>query len=182
MQSGGLVGSSEHRGVGRPLLSPQRFQKGPELVRQSRRAAAARIDIDMHEETLGGSLLFARLKQADLISDARIANMGDADPGIHAVGKAERCGVAAPCFDNQTNHRAGLWIQKPFVNQGGIHSRVEEAIVNDIVHMAINIIIHPTRGNLAEAGVVMPRMATRSRGVWTGGRCFGHVRSDNAPE
>ena len=61
-------------------------------------------------------------------------------------------------FHHQTNRAARMDVEHALLDQGGIHSGVEPAVVHHVVHMAIDIVVHPARADgakrlVAAAGV-----------------------------
>jgi hypothetical protein len=46
-------------------------------------------------------------------------------------------------FDDQADNRAGLGVQTILFNQILIHHGVEETIIDDIIDVAVDVIVHP---------------------------------------
>src|SRR4051794_7070752 len=80
--------------------------------------------------------------------------MGDAKPGGNQVGKGQFGKIAAAGLDHQPDLRAGGGIEQAIVDQPAVHRRVEQPVVNDIVHMAVDVIVGPACRQAAEHFVV----------------------------
>lgn len=67
--------------------------------------------------------------------------MRDPNTGLHFLRKRQRGKVIALGLDHQPYRLALMDIQHPLFHQIGIHSRIKPAVINDIVHMAVDIVV-----------------------------------------
>lgn len=67
--------------------------------------------------------------------------MRDANPSFHLLRKRQRGKVIALGLYHQTNRLPGMNIERPPLYQIGVHRRIKPAVVDDVVHMSINIVI-----------------------------------------
>ena len=107
----------------------------------------------MHEMPLGSGLILALLEQADLITDRRITQPGNAHAGLDGLRKGERREIVAAGLDHQADDGAGMDIQPGFLDQKAVHRRVEEAIIGGIIDVAVDVVIGPACRQGAKAGI-----------------------------
>jgi len=63
------------------------------------------------------------------------------------VGKTDRSEILALGFHHQTDDRALLDIEHPLLDKILVHHRVEEAVVDDVVDVAVDVVVTPARGD-----------------------------------
>ncbi len=117
-----------------------------QLDRPPRRA----IHIYMHEVALRGSHVIIVSKQRDLVAYAAPADARHAQANQDPVRESDLLKVAASRFHRETDHGAVLEIERAGIDQVAIDRRIKVAIVNGIVYVAVNIVIHPARLDLEE--------------------------------
>ncbi len=108
----------------------------------------------MHEVARSADLRVVILKQPHLIPHTRVAQPGHAQACVHDIRKRNRGKVAAAGFHHQPHHLTGLEIEQAPLNQPLVHHGVEVAVVDDVIHVAIDIVVHPAGGNDLEMGEV----------------------------
>ena len=89
----------------------------PQRCRQRHRPAAQTIHIDMHKMPLGGGRIGTFSEQADFIPNARDADMGHPQAHIDCLRVCQSCKVIAMGFDNESDRRAVMNVQRPLLDQ-----------------------------------------------------------------
>ncbi|MNJ37112.1 hypothetical protein D3C77_319190 [compost metagenome] len=72
----------------------------------------------------------------------------------HLIRKGDRRKEGAARFDNQADDRAAVDIQRPLLHQELADRRIEERVVDDVLHMAIRVVVTPARAE----GVETPKI------------------------
>ena len=70
---------------------------------------------------------------------------------LHGLRESQRRKVIAVGFYHQANCLAGVDVQGTVLYQVCIHCRVKPAVINDVVDMAIGIVVHPSGGDGPES-------------------------------
>ena len=56
-------------------------------------------------------------------------------------------------FDHQADHAAAVNVKRALLNQQAVHGGVKPAVVNDVVDMAVHVVVRPARANVAKGFV-----------------------------
>jgi hypothetical protein len=78
---------------------------------------------------------------------------------VDRVREGHRLEVVAAGLDHQADHLAGGEVQHLLLDQVGIHHRVEERVVDDVVDMRIDVVVHPARRDRADGVVAVAVLA-----------------------
>src|SRR5581483_10228243 len=108
----------------------------------------------MDEMSGGGGLIGLSGEKADLVADARAAELADAQPGIDGIGIGQRLVEAAHGFDGEADHRPFVNVEAAGTDQVLVDDGVEEGIVDDVVDVPIEVVVHPSRGDHVKMRVV----------------------------
>src|SRR5690606_25841541 len=133
------------------------FQCSSKPLVQRHWPAAFTVDIYMHEKTLGGCLRFVVAEEPDLVANRRRAKSCNLQAGGNNIGEGDFGEIAAAGLDHQSDLAAAMDIERPLLDEPAIHGRVEERIMHHIVHVAVDVIVHPARGDGAEGAIVAAR-------------------------
>ena len=79
------------------------------------------------------------------------AEPGDTDADGHLVGVGDLGVVAAAGFGDHADDRAAREAQQVAGDQEAVHRRVDPGIIDHVVDMAIDIVVHPAAGDRMEA-------------------------------
>src|SRR3546814_10118280 len=71
--------------------------------------------------------------------------MADAQAGLDLLGKGEGRLVATGALGADADDLAVVDVEPAFVNQVGVDHRVEVGVVDDVVHVAVDVVVHPAR-------------------------------------
>ena len=83
------------------------------------------------------------------------------DASLDGLGKCQRCKIIALRLYHQTNGFTLVNVQHTFLNQVRIDRRVKPTVVNNIVHMAIHVVVHPPGSDGAKSAVVTSGLRLR---------------------
>ena len=103
--------------------------------------------MNMNEPPGGGCLVRCAGKQSNLENQRACADFFDFEPGGHCLWKRDFGEVIAPGFHHQKDRFAIGGIKKTIGHVPAVDGRIEEAQVDDVIHMSVDIHIHPTRWN-----------------------------------
>ena len=92
--------------------------------------------------------------------------MRNADPRLHGLRKGQWSKVIALRLYDQTNGLARMNIQRSMLDQIGIHCRIEPAVIDDVIHMPIDIVVRPARADIAKYTITAALL-------WLCPACFG---------
>ena len=109
-------------------------------------------------------------EQPHFITHAGASQPRHADAGLDGLRKCQRGEVVALRLHHQADGAALVDVQRALVDQVAVHRRVEPAVIDDVVHMAVHIVVGPAGGDGLECAVVRPRRGLGSGG---GGWCRG---------
>ena len=119
----------------------------------------------MHEIAVRGGGILAGLEDADAVSRRAVAQMLDHQPGLEFFRKGDRGVVLAARFDHEPDHRRVVNIQTAHLDQIAVGDGVEIGVIGHVVHVAIDIVIHPAGRHVAEPEVVVADRAISGHGV-----------------
>src|SRR5215211_4158237 len=155
----GRVAARRARG---PDLRARRFPRGPAPAPSSSpavaRPAGLAVHVDVDEVSLGRGVILVVSEDADLIADAAVAQPGDAKARVHGVGEGERFEIAALRLDDQADDPALLDVEGSRGDQVPVHDRVEVRVVDDVVDVAVDVVVHPAGRDRKEPPVPIPRL------------------------
>src|SRR5579883_532016 len=115
----------------------------------------------MDEMPGGRRRVLANTEQGYLVSHAGGAELADAQPGIDGTGVFQSAMKTAHRLDGETDCRARVNIEPADRDQVLIDDRVEERVIDHIVDMAIEIIVHPACGDGEEMRKALPPLLRR---------------------
>ena len=121
------------------------------------RPAAFTIHIDVDEEALCSGRGTALHEQADFVADGAVADAADGDAGLHFLREGHGAGVGAAGFHDEADHRPLFDIEQAMFHQPGVHGRIEEAVIDDVVDMTVDVIVHPAGRDGAPGLIVSTR-------------------------
>ncbi|MNE71063.1 hypothetical protein D3C80_1669000 [compost metagenome] len=61
-------------------------------------------------------------------------------------------------IDHQANRRALLEVEQVLLQQPAVDYGVEPAVVDDVVDVAVDVVVHPARGDIAQEAIVFALM------------------------
>ena len=104
----------------------------------------------MHEVALRGGSLAALRKQANFIPHAGVAQTRNANPRLHRLWKRQRLKVVAMGFDHQADGVTVVNVQHALLDQPGVDGGVKPAVIDNVVDMAVGIVVGPAGGDGAK--------------------------------
>jgi hypothetical protein len=110
---------------------------------------------DVDEVPLGDGLLLALLEDGDPVGDGPVPELVHAQPRHDAVRVRERRAVVALRLHHQADDGAGLDVQAALVDEVVVRDGVEVAVVRDVVDVAVDVVVHPARGDGQEVAVAV---------------------------
>ncbi|MCY1541891.1 hypothetical protein D9M68_776050 [compost metagenome] len=90
--------------------------------------------------------------------------MGHTQAGLHGLRESQRREIVALGFHHETNDLATMDVQRAPLDQPSVHSGVEPAVVDDVVDVAVDVVVAPARADGAEDAVVVPGLGLGARG------------------
>jgi hypothetical protein len=108
----------------------------------------------MHEMLLSDRAFVACTENANFITDTRITELHHAYADLDAIGKGKRGEIIALHLYQETDHRTALDIVRTAFDQRLINCGAESAAIDHVVDMPIDIVVHPTRRDLANMPIV----------------------------
>src|SRR6185437_121918 len=104
----------------------------------------------MDEMPRRGRRRIALAKDRDLVAHAAVAKLAHAQPGIDGFREGDRLEIATERLDHEADHRTLLDVEAALSDQVFVHYRVEIGVVDNVVEVAIDVIVHPTRWDREE--------------------------------
>ena len=106
--------------------------------------ARGAVHINVNEMAFGGARL-ARVscKDADFIAHAGRADTRDTNARHHRFRKSQRRKIMALGFNHQANHAACVNVNGTVLYQQAVDGSVKPAVINNIVDVALHIIVRP---------------------------------------
>lgn len=130
------------------------LKRSQEIRRQIYGAPSLAVDIDMYEVSRGPGGVIAQAENADLVAHTGAADMRDAYAGFQPVREGHRCEILAARLDNQADGGAGVEVQHPLFDQVLVHRRIEVGVIDDIIDVSIDVVVHPSSLDRGEHLVV----------------------------
>lgn len=103
------------------------------------------IDEDMYEVACCGRKSLALFEDRKFVADARIPQLPDAQPDFDHFRKSQRLEVLALRLGGKCDDFPGGDIEATFSDEILVDSRVEKSVVQRIVNVAVDVVVHPTR-------------------------------------
>src|SRR5579875_4150112 len=107
----------------------------------------------MHKVAFRGSAILIIAKYTDLVAHGTPPDPCDPDPDIYPVWKGDRGVKSATRFRNNANNLGASNIQDLTRHKIVIHRRIEIGVINDVVHVSVNIIVLPARRDRVEEAI-----------------------------
>ena len=82
-------------------------------------------------------------KDADLVADAGAAELGDPEPGGDPIRVADAAMEPAAALDAKAHHLVAPGIEPALADQVVGDRGVEEAVVVDVVDVAVDVVVEP---------------------------------------
>ena len=140
-------------GDGRSAAHASSFTTCIRRVGQGDRPLCRTIDVDMDEMAAGRGLGRAGGEDADLVAHARAADPPDADAGLEGLRKRQRREVVAVRLDDIADHLAGGDVERAGFDQDAVDRGVEQRVVDDVVDVAVGVVVEPAGGERHEPAV-----------------------------
>jgi hypothetical protein len=102
-------------------------------------------DEDVYEVARCGRKSFSLFEDSKFVANARISQLANAQPDFYHLGKSQRLEVLTLRLCGNCDDFAGCDIQPTFSNEILVDCRVEESVVQLIVYVALEVVVHPTR-------------------------------------
>ena len=134
------------------LPDQQLLQHGARGGGDGHRQVAGPVDINMHEVAERSWQGIVVPVQTDFIAHARRAQLTDTNAGVHDIGKRQRLVIAAAAVDDKPDHVAAMDIEHATCDQERVHGRVEVAVIDDVVDVAVDVVVGPACGHGREMG------------------------------
>src|SRR5919199_719442 len=112
------------------------------------------IDEHVDEPARRGAALSAIAEQADLVADARAPQVPDAQGRVDRVRELERRVEGAVRLGAQADDRPAVDVEPTLLDQPRVDDGVEVRVVLDVVDVAVDVVVLPTRRDRAPVGVV----------------------------
>ncbi len=122
----------------------------------------------MDEEALGRRLPLVIPEQADLVAHRGRAEPRDAQARRDEIGKGHLAEIAAAGLDHEPDLPAIMDVEHAVLHEPTVHGGVEQRIVHDIVHVAVDVVVHP-------AGRDRPEGLVGGAGGRRGALCHHHA-------
>ncbi len=113
--------------------------------RDRHRLARRPIDEDVDEVAVRGRQRIALAEDRDRVGDGAVAELVHAHAGQDARRVRERRVVLATRLDDEPDRVAARRIEAALADQALVHGRVEEAVVRDVVDVAVDVVVAPAR-------------------------------------
>src|SRR5215203_2558888 len=139
------------------------FEAGADARRHGRRLARLAIDEDVHEMAGRRRFGLALPEEADLVAHRGVAELADPQPGVDDFGERERLVKLAERFDGQADRRAAGDVEAALTDQIFVDHGVEVGIVDDVVDVTVDVVVHPPRRDGEEMLVGGARFGRRHR-------------------
>jgi len=106
------------------------------------------IDEDMDKISVRRGFLIVTPKQADFVTNAGAANARNTEAGGNGLREVNSLPEPTSAFDTKADDLALPRIETTLVHQKMGDRGVEEAVIIDVVDMAIDVVVHPARGQV----------------------------------
>ena len=141
------LGPGFRRGTAPPIGLSQPPHLLPPRVGQRRGPPLLAADIDMREMPFRRRVRRAVREDAEMVGHARVPQPRQREADLDGLRKRQRCGVAAPRLDDQSDRIAALDVKQPRPHQPRVHRGIEPAIIDGVVDMAVGVVVVPARGD-----------------------------------
>ena len=111
----------------------------------------------MHEVASGGGRRIALAEESDLVAHRGVAELPDPQAHLHHVRKSERGMELAEGLHGDADHPIAVDVEPAGANQVFVDDGVEVAVIDHVVDVAVDIVVHPARGNGEEVAVILAR-------------------------
>src|SRR4051812_19588866 len=133
----------------------QALERGPDRGRDLDRPTRLSIDEDMDEPARGRGLRPGlRAEQRDLVSDARAADVPDAQRRLDGLGERERRVERAVRLGADADDVPAVDVEAALLDEPRVDHGVEERVVLDVVDVAVDVVVLPARRDRAAVGEV----------------------------
>ncbi|MNT62106.1 hypothetical protein D3C72_1997990 [compost metagenome] len=122
----------------------------------------------MHEAPGRAGLVFALPEDRQFVLHRAVAQLAHPQAHFDAVGEGDGGEVVAGGADHEAHHAAVMDIQSAALDQVGVHRAVEVAVIDHVVHMAVEVVVVPAGGDRLEMAVVTAQVLGLAHGVSLG--------------
>src|SRR5450631_142745 len=99
----------------------------------------------MNEVPCRRGFVLAGSEQPDLVPDRTVAELRDTKPRIDHAGKRQRAMEATTRLHDEADGRPFADIEPSLAHEVLVDYRVEVGIVDDVIHVAVDDVVHPAR-------------------------------------
>ncbi len=107
------------------------------------RAVGRPIDIDMGVATGRSGAWGPRPEHGEAIAHRGAAQMLDRDADIRRLRISEAGEEPATALDHEADDRARRRVEQPRFDQDRVHRRIEQRVLDDVVEMAVGVVVAP---------------------------------------
>src|ERR1700677_1772684 len=116
-----------------------------------RRLTGGAIDVDMGVASLRAGDRRARLERPQRVAHRGAAEILYFHADFNFVRQRQARKKQAIAFRYEADDRTGTRVQQAGLDQDSIHCRVEKFVIGDVVQMAVDVVVAPTRRHSDEA-------------------------------
>jgi len=132
------------------------FHAGAERIGDWNRTHGRALDEDVDEMAGRGRFRIPCGEQSDFVTNAGVTQFSDPEPGIDDLRERQRFPELAHGFDGDADDRRLVDIETPLVNQVPVDHRIEVRIIDHVIDVAVDVVIHPARWDSQKMPVVLP--------------------------
>ena len=123
------------------------MQRRPDPVRNRHAFPHRTINKHMYEETSRARLVVTFTKQSNFVAHGAVAEFGDAQARVHGLGECEAFLVSTARIHRETNDGGVVNIEASDADQVFVDDGVEPAVVDDVIDVTVNVVVHPAGGD-----------------------------------
>src|ERR1019366_8513701 len=123
------------------------------------------------EPSVGRGLRLTLTEDPDLVAHARAPEVRDAEAGVDGLGEGNGLQVCAMRLDAQADHVAAGDVEAALVDEVRVDDGIEIRVVDDVVDVTVDVVVHPARGDGQEVTERVARGGFRFAGHAATGTC-----------
>ena len=112
-------------------------------------------------------------EEADLVAHARASHVRDPQRRRDGTRIGKRREVVAARLHHQPDHCAPVDVERAALDEPRVHHGVEEGVVDDVVHVAVGVVVEPAGGDGLRVRIVRAPVGLRSLHGSGGSRALG---------
>jgi hypothetical protein len=112
------------------------------------------IDEDVDEVPGGGGEVVALFEDRQLVTHARVSELADTQTDVDRSRESEWPQILTLRLDGEGDDSAGVDVESARGDQILVDGRVEEGVLERVVDVTVDVVVHPTRRQRTEVRIL----------------------------